>query len=428
MPAARDWEDTIRAVVSHALSQKGCRRGWTVLNHRGHARLNIAAGAGRGRRRQVLLPIPWECDQIDHIRDAVVQVYEEFQQGIEPDACVARMPRADGSRAAEGEFGSGRGTQTGHPGRPRHRGMAAVLAPADWEELIAAFREHKLISGEIKPSTWHRVYRHHMNHVLGAVAAVTPPQNAKQLLETLARIWADKPGGRTRQIQIQSTAALLRWAVADRRLGEDWEPPQDLAVFVGRSRAAKAITTPLEVEHILALVRAIPDARWRFAFQLMAAYGLRPEELQHLQIRQGRLWCMYEKVASRGKTRPRVLRPLPCDDWADGWRLEERFPTQELPPMQPGLGGGYVGHYLMNRPLWKELRREYEAKGEKLVPYSCRHGYAHRAHVICDLPPKVVAAAMGHSVQTHLAAYSRWCGDDVVDDAFAKAEQRLGQG
>jgi len=29
MPAGRDWEDTIRAVVSHALSQKGCRRGWT---------------------------------------------------------------------------------------------------------------------------------------------------------------------------------------------------------------------------------------------------------------------------------------------------------------------------------------------------------------------------------------------------------------
>ena len=429
MAGARDWGDTIRAVVSHALSQKGCRRGWTVLNHRGHARLNIAAGAGRGRRWQVLLPIPWECDQVDQICDAVVQVYEQFQQGIEPDACVARMPRADCSKGTEAELGAaGRSLQTGHAGRPRHRGMAAVLAPGDWEELIAAFREHKLISGEIKPSTWHRVYRHHMNHVLGAVAAVAPPQNSKQLLETLARIWADKPGGRTRQIQIQSTAALLRWAVAERRLGEDWEPPQDLAVFVGRSRAAKAITTPLEVEHLLALVKAIPDSRWRFAFQLMATYGLRPEELQHLQIRQGRLWCMYEKVASRGKTRPRVLRPLPCDDWADGWRLEERFPTQELPPMQPGLGGGYVGHYLMNRPLWKELRREYEAKGEKLVPYSCRHGYAHRAHVICDLPPKVVAAAMGHSVQTHLAAYSRWCGDDVVDDAFAKAEQRLAHG
>ena len=74
--------------------------------------------------------------------------------------------------------------------------------------------------------------------------------------------------------------------MAERRLGEDWEPPQDLAVFVGRSHAAKAITTPLEVENILALVRAIPDARWRFVVQLMAAYGLRPEQLQHLQIRQ----------------------------------------------------------------------------------------------------------------------------------------------
>ena len=49
-------------------------------------------------------------------------------------------------------------------------------------------------------------------------------------------------------------------------------------------------------------------------------------------------------------------------------------------------------------------------------------------HVICDLPPKVVAAAMGHSVQTHLAAYSRWCGDDVVDDAFARAALRLDSG
>ncbi len=45
-----------------------------------------------------------------------------------------------------------------------------------------------------------------------------------------------------------------------------------------------------------------------------------------------------------------------------------------------------------------------DAQGEKLVLYSCRHGYAHRAHVIWDLPPKVAAAAMGHSVQTHLAA------------------------
>lgn len=85
--------------------------------------------------------------------------------------------------------------------------------------------------------------------------------------------------------------------------------------YGGRSRSPQAITTPLEVEDILALVDARPDPRWRFGFQ-MAAYGLRPEELHHLQLREGRLWCTYEKVASRGKTKPRTLRLLPCDDWA----------------------------------------------------------------------------------------------------------------
>ncbi len=171
MPAARDWEVTIRAVVSRALSQ---RRGWTDLNHRGHARLTIAAGAGRGRHLQVLLPIPWQFDQVDQIRDAVVQIYEEFQKGIEPDAWVARMPRADNQSADGGALEAGLSLLQGHAGRPRHRVKAVWLAPADWDELIAVFREHKLISGEIKPSTWHRVYRHHKKHVLGAVAVPAP--------------------------------------------------------------------------------------------------------------------------------------------------------------------------------------------------------------------------------------------------------------
>jgi hypothetical protein len=44
------------------------------------------------------------------------------------------------------------------------------------------------------------------------------------------------------------------------------------------------------VEDILAMVKAIPVPRWRLAFQLINTFGLHPEELQHLQLRQGRLW------------------------------------------------------------------------------------------------------------------------------------------
>jgi hypothetical protein len=73
-------------------------------------------------------------------------------------------------------------------------------------------------------------------------------------------------------------------------------------------------------------------------------------------------------------------------------------------------------------PLWRARRLCNPEPSQSLL----RRQYdAHLAHVICDLPPKVMAAAMGHSLQTHLAAYSRWCGDDVVDDTFAKAERRF---
>jgi integrase len=414
MAEAAPWEIAIRVETAHALSRKGCPRGWALTEHRGFARLNITAKAGGGKRRQIQLPIPWHFDHAKKIGEAVCRIYDDYSRGIEPELAAKKITFTSTEKSDDGS------TATQRPNLEQQ---------TDWNALIQRYREYKIRSGEIKDSTWTRVHRHHMKLVLEAFATRQPPRSATQLLDRLTLHWADKPGGRTRQIQMQATSALLRWAVAQGQLpAASWEPPTDLSPFVGRSRSAKAVTTPLEVDHILALVRALPDPRWRLAFQLMAAYGLRPEELQHLQLRDGRLWCTYEKVASRGKTKPRALRLLPCDDWAVDWKLAEQFCPDDLPPMRAGFCGNDIRQYLHRRTLWNKLRQEYEAKGEKLVPYSCRHGYAHRAHVICDLPPKVVAAAMGHSVQTHLAAYSRWCGDDVVDDAFAKAEQRLGQG
>ena len=413
MAKAAAWEIAIRVEASHALSRKGCGRGWALTEHRGMTRLNITARAGGGKRRQIQLPIPWNFDHARKIVDAVCAIYTDFQNGIEPADAARKIIFVAENEDVDNHSSS-------HPDIEKE---AAVQI--DWNELIEHYRDYRIRSGEIKASTWQRLYRYHMKLVLDAVTSPAPPRDARQLLDRLTYHWPDKPGGRSRQIQMQSSSALLRWAVAGGHLSETWDPPRDLRPFVGRSRTARAITTPLAVEHILALVDAIPDARWRLAFQLMAAYGLRPEELRHLQPRQGYLWCSYEKVASRGRTKPRTLRLLPCDDWASEWRLPDCFSAEQLPPMRPGFSGNDFGNYIRQRPLWRKLHREYEARGEKLVPYSCRHGYAHRAHVICDLPPKVVAAAMGHSVQTHLAAYSRWCGDDVVNDAFARASRRL---
>jgi integrase len=406
MPRPGDWVTLLRAGLSHSLSQEGCRSGITVNEKRGKARVNIAESLGNGRRRQVPLPIDWSSENVDAIRDAALAVYRNLVAGRPIETVIASLSAAQCDDDSQDPS-------------PVDAGLI------NWPALVEAFRERKIGSGEIKPTTWSNTYVRRMRLIL---AAVDRCQTPVQLLEAITAPWANQPGCRGRQLQVQQTAALLRWGVDTGRLPATWAPPLDLTPYVGRRRETASVTTPLTVDEIQSLVEAIPDPKWRYAFQLLSAYGLRPEELQHLEVRNGRLWCNYSKVSSRGKTEPRPLRLLPCDPWAAAWNLEATFRSDRLPPMKPGLGADSMGLYMRRRALWRELRRRYEEQGEKLVLYSCRHAYAHRAHTLCPmLPTKFVAAAMGHSLETHLAAYSRWIGDDEVDAAFERASQRMEQ-
>ena len=401
----RGWVAALRLSLT---SDLGPRSGWTVSEMRGRVLLNVSASAAGGARQQRVLPLAWAASERQTIHAAILAIHADFSDGVPLDLAVethARIPSDESSPNG-----------------------IAVCEAINWPQLIQGFKDHKLSSGAIKQSTWDEIYWRRMVVIQDAVGGKQRPISSKQLLQAVIESWKDRPGSRGRQLQVQFTAALLRWGVDSERLPSSWAPPLDLSIYVGRKREERGITTPIEVSHVLELVEAIPDPRWRMAFQLMATYGLRPEELQHLESRKGQLWTTYQKVSSRGRTRSRMLRLLPCDDWAQAWQLEKAFRSDRMPPMRPGHGAEDLGTYMRRRTLWQQLRREYEEQGEKLVLYSCRHGYAHRAHVICELPPKVVAAAMGHSVETHLAAYSRWCGDDVVDDAFAKAARRLEPG
>lgn len=401
MPPSSAWVRVLRTGLSHSLSQAGCHSGITVNEKRGKARINISEVLGQGRRRQVLLPIEWVPENLDAIRDATVAIYQQIATGQPLTAAVDAVATPPDER---------KNSDLGSP---------------DWPALVEGFRERKLGSGAIKATTWANVYARRMKVIAAAGERAASPV---QLLEALIAPWAEQPGCRGRQLLVQQSAAVLRWGVDTGRLAPEWAPPLDLAPYVGRKRDFATVTTPLAVEDILALVAEIPDARWRYAFQMLAAYGLRPEELQHLELRADRLWCTYSKVSSRGRTEPRPLRLLPCDSWATEWDLEEKYRPNRLPPLQSGHVAEAMGLYMRRRSLWQELRQRYEAEGEKLVLYSCRHAYAHRAHTLCPmLPTKFVAAAMGHSLETHLAAYSRWIANDEVDDAFARAAQRLQQ-
>ena len=345
--ASNTWASVLRSSLRLTLSQRGTSSGWRVSDLRGRTRLTVEAN---GSRHQVLLPFQWSHDQTDAIREAVLAIHAAHSDGIPIEKAVnAALPSND-------------------------QETNGLLGPIDWPELADRFKARKISSGAIKPETWVNVYQRRITELLATFETKKPPVNSRELLETITARWANKPGCRGRQIQVQQTAALLRWGVDQGILGTEWAPPLELDPFVGRKREAKAITTPIEVEHILELVEAIPDSRWRFAFQLLSAYGLRPEELQHLELRTGRLWCNYRKSTSRGETKPRPLRLLPCDEWSENWNLIKQFKKQPLPPMRPGHGAEDLGLYMRRRKRWQELRQMYETAGEKLVLYSARHG------------------------------------------------------
>jgi len=94
MPAVPEWDVLLRGGVLRALGQRGCRSGWTVSNFRGRARLHITARAAGGHRRQLLLPYPWESDQLEAIRDGVVKLYGDFQEGVPLEQTIAELSAA----------------------------------------------------------------------------------------------------------------------------------------------------------------------------------------------------------------------------------------------------------------------------------------------------------------------------------------------
>ncbi len=51
-----------------------------------------------------------------------------------------------------------------------------------------------------------------------------------------------------------------------------------------------------------------------------------------------------------------------------------------------------------------------------------------RAHLVAELPPRVTAQQMRHSLQTHLRHYGRWCDAETaaatMDRALAKVTER----
>ena len=298
----------------------------------------------------------------------------------------------------------------------------------DWEALVNDYRP---FVPTVSDATWRKSYYRNPEDIkTGKVKAPPVLNRAGQLMEHPSRKPIDgtdlmmksckhwEQGGRARQIARRVLKNFLEWAVMRGKLPAAYAPPASTP----EKRNPKRVGFALSDSQILRLLDSITDERWRFAIQLCSVYGLRPEELRHLRIKQGtegkELWCIYRKSKGGKKgerTEPRQLHPLfvvnengePID-----WNLQSRVEINEsLPPLgQEGKGGEALGTVLRRNAVWKSLQKEADLSGEVLVPYTFRHRFAKASHA-AGFPIANISQAMGHTPEVHLDSYARFKPD-----------------
>ena len=161
--------------------------------------------------------------------------------------------------------------------------------------------------------------------------------------------------------------------------------------------------------------------RWKFAAQLCPVYGLRPEEINHLVLRNSKkeLWCTYQKKNSKFKERkllPLAVRDIDGKPFDWNYNLVQRLAAGEKLPENKGKGGQNFVEYLRRKSIkntWLSICAEAEAEGLECVPYSFRHRYAYVAHTRPQRngtyrTPKQIADMMGHGTDTNNKNYARF--------------------
>ena len=393
MPAPTPrWLTGFRAAVEAIAG-----RGWSVKESRGSIRLSVRYGA-EAKGSSVTLPLEWGAHNVAEALDLIGRLHRATTIGKRSLRDALRLETAPDA--------------------------ANVDSRGQWAHLVEAFHHDLKTHDRIKESTWTDTYGRFLAAAVAELEGSRPPANGYDLITRALTPWAAMP--RSRVVAVNAICRWLDFGIDHHGLSDSWRvSPSSRKRLKGRvvpgGRREKTTLTDVE---ILQLIASIGNETWANALKLLALYGLRPEELNHLEARidprngELRMWCGYEKVCGRGSTPPRWLFPVPLLD-AGGepvlWNLVGAMAIGQLP--LPPLSDKYaVGTFLRRSPAWQALVEAYKARGLWVRPYSLRDAYATRAHQrIANTA--AISTAMGHSLRVHSDSYIS-ATEDTTAEAF----------
>ena len=205
--------------------------------------------------------------------------------------------------------------------------------------------------------------------------------------ELLAIVLATEPDSRTRQRACRVLETLAKFAGLDC----SFKP------YRGEYGILKAAPRDLPDDRtILAWRDRIPNEAWRWAYGLIATYGLRPHEICYANfVDRPRL------DVGDGKTGDRVVWPI-WPNWFEDLELGRI--------VRPKISGPD------NSALGNRVTHAFARYKIPFSPYYLRHAWAVRA--IGQLDVSLAARWMGHSVEVHTKIYQHWIGVDVHQRAW----------
>ena len=386
-----NWVKEYRDLLKRTFA-KNPESSWFVGEHRGQIRLQVKYA---GKKQTRVIPFEWSKDGFARAIPEIDQIYKSFWESKD------RMLSSACERV----------------------NVSSSNTKINYEVLIEEFRPFVPNASD---KTWNKSYLpvlHTAQELLER--AKGKPQNGEELLLLSLKKW--EQGSRSRQIARRSLSKFLNWATQRNKLPSSYCPP----ATVPEVRKPKRIGYAFSDQEILSLIEFENNQSWKFAYQLLAVYGLRPEELKYLRIIDGangkELWSTYRKSKGGNKgerTEPRRLNPLFVKDM-DGkpinWKLQERLEIgEELPPLgEEGQGGLALLTHLRyehktRKSIYLEIKKEALKRDQYAVPYSFRHRYSKESHAN-GIPIANIAASMGHSVEVHLDNYARFAPDSTVD-------------
>jgi len=245
------------------------------------------------------------------------------------------------------------------------------------EQWIKTFADTHVES--IKPNTWLKSYLYYFNKL---------PQNEILTDDLLVKTYDAIANSKKRSKQLCAMAYLKLAKFAE------------IDLSLTKVRKAKSDLSKRDIpsdETIIDFYNKIPNQQWQYAYGLLATYGLRPHELNFLDLKEFPVIRITE-----GKTGERRVYPIPAE-WVDIFNLKNCI----LPDVAK---------------FGEIASRQFMRYDCPFTPYDLRHAYAIRGTIAKKIQTPIMARLMGHSTSIHLNTYNAWIKDSQVDEEMRSLE------